>query len=775
MTQHATTQSPHALGSSRLLPSLTAGLVAGVLTIIVQVSLAALIFSHDLSGYVPGGIGLTLFGALTVGVVTALTTSAPGTVAMPQEAPAAILAVIATAVVGSMPASATSEATFSTIVAAIAITSLLTGVFFLALGIFRLGDLIRYVPYPVVGGFLAGTDWLLIQGAFEVMADASLSPSHMPHLLQSDMLIRWLPGLILGVLLVVVLRRYKHFLIIPTTLLAAIGVFYLLAWLAGISVTEAHHAHRWLLASPPAGGLWQPLSLSALGEVDWSVILGQAGNVGTILVVSVVSLLLNASGLDLTVSEDVDFNRELRSAGLANLAAGVGGGPVGYHSLGLTEIGHEMGAGTRLVGLFCAFLCGLVLFLGGPLVHLFPKPVLGGLLLFLGLSSLAEWVYDAWFELPKADYVIVILIVVTIATFGILEGVGLGVALAVVLFVVNYSNISVVKHAVSGTSYRSNVDRPRSARRLLREKGDRLYVLELQGFIFFGTAHRLVDRIRERIDDSNLPTPRFIVMDFRQVIGLDTSAVLSFAKMAQLVEEEDIVLVFTHLAPEMERQLQREVFEGEETAAWHVCPDLDHGLEWCEEQVLRVAGATGITAEPGIARYHLEDFLPASDELAASFESRGEERAEGSPHPVPPPRGEGMGSAGADRILEYVERREVDEGYYLIRQGDLPKGIYFIAEGGATAQLAYGDGEIARLRRMGAGTVVGEISLYAGSQATASVVIDQPSLIYYLSGERLRQMEEADPTAAAAFHRLIAQILSERLVDATDTIRALLR
>ncbi len=112
-----------------------------------------------------------------------------------------------------------------------------------------------------------------------------------------------------------------------------------------------------------------------------------------------------------------------------------------------------------------------------------------------------------------------------------------------------------VEHAVWGTSYRSNVDRPRPSRRLLREKGDQLYVIELQGFIFFGTAHRLVDQVRERIDDPNLPTPRFIVMDFRQVSGLDTSAVLSFARMRQLAEAKDIVLTFTHLTPEMERQV----------------------------------------------------------------------------------------------------------------------------------------------------------------------------------------------------------------------------
>lgn len=752
---------------SRLLPSLTAGLVAGILTLIVEISLAALIFSGDLSGYVSNGIGLTLFGTLVIGVVTALTSSYSGTIAVSQDGPAAVLALMAAAIVSGMPASATPEAAFFTVVAAIAITSLLTGVFFLLLGLFKLGGLIRYIPYPVVGGFLAGTGWLLVQGAMGVMADASLSFSQLSYLLESDVLPRWLPGLIFAVLLLVILRRYSHFLIIPTMLLIAVGLFYLLLWLTDLSVAEAGD-QGWLLGPFPRSGLWKPLALSDLDQVHWSSIFGQAGSMGTILIISVIALLLNASGLELTVQRDVDLNRELQSTGVANFIAGLGGGPAGYHALSLSALGHRIGSNSRLVGLFSAALCGLMLLFGASLLSYFPKPILGGLIFFLGLAFLVEWLYDAWFSLSKVDYLIVLLIWVIIASVGVLEGIGVGIVLAVVLFVISYSRIDVVKHTFSGANYRSSVERPRLYQQLLRRKGDWIYILELQGFIFFGTANKLLDQVRQRTSESVLSPPRFIVLDFRRVSGLDASAALSFVKMKQLARIQNILLIFSHLSLQLRRQLEKKVLTDEDKATWRVEADLDHSLEWCEEQMIQVFESTGITAKPRTVKQQLEKFLPRSARFASLFEYLAQEERE-------QPEQDQPASVSTANLGRYLERKDVPEGYYLIRQGDVPRCLYFIEQGQVTAQLEHKDGKTVRLRKMGAGTIVGEVGLYLGSEASASVVTNLSSTIYCLSADNLQRMEETDPETAAAFHKFIAQLLSERLRGMTDTLQALLR
>ena len=729
------------LGARRLPLNLLAGLVVGVVVVIVALSFAALVFSGELAGLVPRGIGLALYTAVVVGLVVALGSSFPGMVATPQDSPAAITALLAAATAAAMPAAATSGELFVTVVVAIGLTTTLTGVFFLLLGHFKLGGLVRFLPYPVIGGFLAGTGWLILRGSIGVMAGVSPTLGGLGALLAGDALLRWLPGAVFGTLLFLVFRRYGNYLILPGMLVGSIALFYLVLWATGVSIGDAE-ARGLLLGPLPSGELWQPLSPAELGQVHWGVLLGQVGSMAVLLLVSVVALLLNASGLELVVERDVDLDRELRSAGVANLVAGLGGGLVGFQTLSLSLLGHRMAASSRLVGLLTAGVCALTLFLGSAVLSLFPKACLGGLLFFLGLAFLGEWVWDAWFKLPRLDYFVVLVILVVIGTVGFLESVGLGIVIAVVLFAVNYSRIDVVKHTLSGAEHTSNVFRPRHQRRLLHEMGGRHFILGLQGFLFFGTANNLLERLRRRLDDPGGEPPSYVLLDFRLVTGLDSSAVLSFVKMRQLAEARGFRLVFSHLAPDIVQQLERGGFPVSGDDLVHTFPELDRGLEWCEDRLLE---------EQGIA---VEDRpRPLAEQLAASYPE------------LPDP----------GRLMRYLERLEVEAGYYLMRQGKAADDLFFIESGTVTAQLELGDGETLRLMTIGAGTVVGEMELYMDQPRSASVVAERPSVIHRLTSAGLARMGDETPDLAAAFHKLIARLLAERLDRNNKTMEALLR
>ena len=724
----------------QFLPSLTAGLVAGVLRVIYAISYATLIFSGPLSAFVSSGIGIALFSTAAIGVVVALSSSFVGALASPQGKPTAVLAAIAAAIAGAMLPAATETEVFFTIVAAIALVSLLTGLFFFVLGQFKLGGLVRFIPYPVMGGFLASSGWLLIKGAIGMMSDLSLGMAQLPILFEPDVLVRWLPGVVYGLLLFFVLRRYKHFFVMPALILAGVGLFYAVLLSVRMTVAEAG-AQGWLLGPFPGGGLWHPLDVAALRVVDWSLILNQLGSVATVLVVSVISILLTTSGLELAAKQDLDLNRELKVAGVANIVSAAGGGMVGYHLLSASMLGRKMGAHSRLVGVFSSAVCAVLLFLGAAVLSFFPKPILGGLLFFAGLGMLVEWVYDAWFKLPKSDYLIVLLIVVVASTVGFLEGVAVGVIAGIILFVVKYSRINVVKHALSGTSYQSNVERSIYHQNLLRSKGEKLYVLELQGFIFFGTANGLFEQVRQRARDPLLSPLQFVLLDFRLVNGLDSSAVLGFAKMKQLAERYDFTLVLTNLSLLMRRSLERGEVLAEQDERMRVFTDLDHGIEWCEDQFL------------------------LSDQITLVWYSSSFEAQLKNIFPE---------SVSIDDILKYFERKDVDKGYCLLRQGDPSDSLYFLELGQVTVQLDLGDGKKIRLRTMNEGTVVGEMGLYLNTPRTASVVTEMPSRIYCLSASALQEMEERDPQIAAAFHKFMARLLAARLTNNNRTIKALL-
>jgi SulP family sulfate permease len=247
------------------------------------------------------------------------------------------------------------------------------------------------------------------------------------------------------------------------------------------------------------------------------------------------------------IKRDLDLNRELLVMGAGDIAAGLVGGLLGYADISFSSLNREMTGGKRLVSLVTAILLGLTVFVGASFLIYVPKMVLAGVIFYIGLSLLFEWTYRAWFKFPRIDFAIILTILAVVALRGFLEGVAVGVMAAIALFVINYSRTSVVKHALSGVDFRSRVNRSLEQRAILEAHGQQLYILELQGFIFFGTANSLYEQVKQRVLDQDLPPARFVVLDFSRVTGLDSTGLLSFDKLWSLTKEQCIVLTFTGL------------------------------------------------------------------------------------------------------------------------------------------------------------------------------------------------------------------------------------
>jgi SulP family sulfate permease len=729
----------------RLLPGLTTGVLFGFTEVIFALSLGSLVFSGELARYLPYGIGIALVTAAVMLIVTSLASPVPGVIGSTQDSPAVVMAVIVAGIAASLPAVGV-ENQLITILVAIGISTLLTGIFFVALGIFKLGGLVRFVPYPVIGGFLAGTGWLLVQGSFGVLADIPLTFANIPALLQPDKLLVWIPGMLFALFMFFGLRRFHHSLAMPAILVGAILLFYLALLVTNTSLQSATE-HGLLLGAASGEAVWQPLVLKNLLAANWAAILSQGGNIAVLLILSVVSLLLNASALELSTRQDIDLNRELQAAGFANILSGLAGGLVGYHALSLSTLSYRAGARGKLPGLLSGSVCVVMLIAGSSLLRFFPKPILGGLLLFLGLEFLSEWVVAGWSRLSHSDYAIVLLILVVIAVTDFLIGVGVGLVAAIILFVLSYSRINVVHHALSGAEMRSNVERCAYHQRSLTSLGRQIFILELQGFIFFGTSNALLEKIRSRVADIAQDPLRYIILDFRRVSGLDSSAVLSFVKGQQLAGGQGITLVLTHTSENIKRSFEQGGLlksdpTGQVGASLHIFPDLDHGLEWCEEQLLEMERITLM---------HVPVTLSAQ-----LFDS-------------------GFEKANTARLMKFLEPVKVEPGEYLIRQGEDADKLYFIVLGSVSIYLEMGNGTRVRLQTLGLGTAVGEPGLYLGAPCTASAIADSPVSAYRLTRDKLTEMIEKDPRLAATFHEFAARLLSERLAATTRTLEAVLR
>lgn len=728
-----------AFSVAALVPAVVAGLVTGVVVVIIALSFAVLIFAGDLSPHMGTAIGMVMFTGIVVGTLVALFSSYPGSIAFPQDKIAPILALMASLIVADLPKGTPPDMVFATVMAALMAATLLTGLLLLALGVWRLGGFIRFIPYPVIGGFLAGTGWLLVRGSLKVMTGLPMTLESVPELFTGAILIRWVPGLAFALMLLVCMRRFRHVATMPVLLASGVGLFHLARMGLGVSVPEIE-AGGFVLGHLPAEVSWRPDAFIALFQADWGAVFRQAGTVSTILLISAIGVLLNSSGLEVAANQDMDLNRELKVAGVANIISAVGGGIVGFHTLGLSTLVLKMGVRSRVVGLVSASCCLVMLILGAEPLALFPKAVLGGLLMFLGLGFLLEWLHEGWHKMSKADYLIVVMIVGIVGAFGYLHGAAAGIVACVVLFVVNYSRVAVAKHELTGSQVSSNVDRSVEETRMLHQHGGRILVLSLQGFMFFGTANKLLTRVLGRCAEGGDNPVQFVVFDFRRVPGIDSSAAMSFAKMRQAAEKRGLVLVFAQMAPEIRRLLVQAGFVRDFGPTWRVEHDLDHALEWCENDLLESLD----TAEMGTDS-------SVMGELARILPDQ----------------------AGLDRLVGYMEKRDVAAGEVLLRQGDTADDLYVLEDGRVTVQIDIEGGDPVRLRTMHSGTVVGEMGLYLGETRSASVVADQPCRIYRLTGQELARMEAEAPAAAAAFHRVMARRLAERLRNTDHMIKAL--
>ncbi|HUG33115.1 MAG TPA: cyclic nucleotide-binding domain-containing protein [Acidimicrobiia bacterium] len=702
--------------AAQLTTTLATGLILALVNVLATVALSSLIFRGDLEEFLPAGIGLGLVGAALVGLIMALASKFRGMYAGMQDAPAAIISLSAVSIAGVL----TGMAAFDTVVAMIVVTSLATGLVFLAMGHLGLGDIARFVPFPVIGGLLAGSGYLILAGALAIVGAESLSDVGGPDTFGT----LW-PALALGGLLFIVTRKGWSSRTYLLLLVAAVAVFHSIAAIGGIGIAEALD-RGWVLGPFPTGALWPGFILDSLTRADWALIAGEAVSLVTILLIGPISLLLYISALEIETRTDIDMNRELRGTGWSNVAAAAVGGSPGYMYLADTVITARLVGMRRGPAVVTPVVMMMMAAFGGFALEFLPRFVVGGLLLFVGAEFLYEWTWASRRRMTKPDYALMLVIVVVIATIGFLPGVAVGLVAAVALFVVRYSRIDVVKHSLTGREHQSNIERAATDAEYLRYVGGATLILELQGFVFFGTASRILSRIRARLD--NTSELQFVVCDFRRVTGVDSSAVAIFERIALVVRERATALVLTGM--ESEQRDQFDDLVSRYRGAIVLEPDLDHGTAWCEDRLLEAAGLGAATGP----------VLPES----------------------------------LQNVLgRYLERQIIPSGELIMRQGDPSPGIYLISSGQATVQLDEDEGHSLRLRTLLGGTVLGEISLYRNEPVTATVVADTDCEVLHLSPGRFDEMCRSDPVVAAELHQFVARTLAGRVSHANLSIRAL--
>jgi len=711
-----------------------AGAVCSVLSIAYCLSYAALIFTGPLEHYLSYGIAVTFLSAAVGGTIVALRSSLPFAVAGPDSSTSVVVAALVTTVVHRLVAGGTTDLLGPALIA-MSLATGLTGLLLCVLGFTHAGRAIRFVPYPVIGGFLGATGWLMITGAIQIVTNQRPALGQSRRVFDASIAARIAPGVIVAGTLFALLRRSKNPFILPGVLLAAFVVAHIVRLLTGATLADAQAA-GWMFRLQPAAGLSLPWKAAALQDFPWTSLPSLAGDVLAVMFITIATLLLNTTGIEIATRSEANIERDLKVLGFANMAAAALGGYVSCTSLSRSILVRTVGATSRIGGLTVAAISAAVLIADPSFLGYVPKFILAGLLFYLGADLVYQWLLHSSRRLLPLEYLSLLTIAVLIIYSGFIAGVLIGIVIGCATFALSASRVSAIKFSFDGSEFRSSLDRGPYELSLLADHGGELQGMTLQSYLFFGSANRLYQHVKALL--MNQPSCRFLIFDFRLVTGIDSSATHSFAQIKAAATAYNAQIVLVNLTAELQRAFRTAHFISNDVI---IAPDLDRALESCEQQIIE-AHHTG-DDDAGSLRTWLADAL---------------------------------GNAQyADRLTEHCHRMEVRTGDVIAREGDTAASMHFILEGRIGIVVDLGDGRTVRVRSLGRHTTIGEMGLITGRPRSATIVAEAESVLFELTAEAYERIKKDEPALSQALLGYIVSVMSERLSFANRAVGVLQR
>jgi SulP family sulfate permease len=711
-----------------------AGAICSVLSIAYCLSYGALIFSGPISHLLAYGVAATFLSAAIGGAVVATRSSLPFAVAGPDSSISVVIAAMVATVVHRVIEQGGTGLLEPTLIA-MSLATALTGVLLCVLGFTHAGRAIRFVPYPVIGGFLGATGWLMMMGAVQVATDQSAALTNLGAFLNLALIGKLAAVLIVAGALHFLLRRSKSPFVLPGVLLAALVATYAVLLLSGTSIRSAQ-AEGWMFPPQPVAHLTLPWHAGALETFSWRTLPSLAGDLLAIMFVTISTLLLNTTGIELATRTEANIKRDLKVLGLANLVTAALGGYVSCTSLSRSILIRTAGATSRLGGVTVAAISALVLIADPSFLGYVPKYILAGLLLFLGAGLVHQWIIQSARQLPRVDYLSLIAIALLIVNLGFIAGVLIGVVIGCATFALSASRVSAIKFGFDGSEYRSSLDRGPREQALLAAHGREIQGMALQSYLFFGSANRLYQHVKALLAGQR--ECRFLIFDFRRVTGHDSSATQSFTQIKQAASEAGARIVLVHLTPELERPFRTARFITDDVI---VASDLDRALESCEQAIIEA---------------HQAQADDARSLRAWLCEALGDIQL-------------------ADHLAKACRRLEVKAGDVIARQGEVAASMHFILDGSVGVNVELPDGRSMRVRSLGRQTTVGEMGLITRSPRSATIQAEAASVLYELDSDAFERIKREEPTLSQALLGYVVRVMTERLSFANRLIGVLQR
>uniref|UniRef100_M4BTM0 STAS domain-containing protein n=1 Tax=Hyaloperonospora arabidopsidis (strain Emoy2) TaxID=559515 RepID=M4BTM0_HYAAE len=562
----------------------TSGVIAFLLSSTLAVSCASVVVGHGtpLSSVIAPFIDMNLLGTAVLSVVLAWQSRAPWTLGSIDVFVAPVMAEMADKISDHLHGDLTTVV--PTTIVMIALTSVVLGLVFFVMGLFRVTSIANYIPYPVIAGFLSGIGAQLMKNGVHMASSKALTAAFCTMEVQ----VLLLPAIAFASL--ARLGQYLKFpvaLSFPCLLVLSLVGFQVCATIYGASM-ETLGKEGWVFAWDPdvvaQTPMWLPWAEIDFKQVRWHTLTHECMKfLVSLVILGALKYSVATTSLSTLFGRDISPDNEMRVIGLANMASGLLGCCGGCHYLSAMGIMKQFEAHEKVPALVCAFLVLLLWTMGIRLLQFVPKFIFGGLLLSVGLHFLEAYLVTPFQFLKPIEKVTVVLITSSFLVIGMLESVAMGIIISMIELIWRIHAVGCVHHETTGALSRSAVDRTPEQTAYLDTEGSAIFVLRLQGYLFFGTSVNILERIETRIHSLAFPKLRFVIIDFGLVPSFDATALLNFRKVSTFADMYMFDIYFCGLRPKIEAALRRNHY----TQRVHLLSsDVDIVLEICENELL---------------------------------------------------------------------------------------------------------------------------------------------------------------------------------------------
>lgn len=706
------------------------GLAAMLVALPSAIAFGVTIYSPLGSSFAAYGALAGILGVAALGLVAPVIGGTNRLISAPCAPAAAVLSAFA---VNSIAQGISPEM----ILLMLALLGLIAGVIQVVFGSIGLGRLIKYMPYPVVSGYLSGVGLYIIASQVPKLLGVPKDIHFWESLLAYSQW-RW-QGIVVGaVSIIVMLLATRVTRMIPAAILSlafGVGAYFGLGMLDNSMLSLSGNT----LVVGELGGIGEGGFVAAVSD-RWQAVSGLNLQVveGLLMTALTLAILLSIDTLKTCVVLDAltrsrhNSNRELIGQGCGNIVSSIISGMPGAGTMGATLVNMSSGAVTRVSGIIEGVLAIIAFLVLGQYIAWVPVASLSGILIVIGFNMMERDTLNFLrYRSTILDFAVITAVVIVALTVSLIAASAVGVVLAIFLFIREQIGDKIVHRKSYGNEVFSKQIRVEKEMQVLTQHGDQTVIFELQGSLFFGTTDQLYTSL-----EPDLKKRKYIILDMHRVHSVDITATHMLEQIKDTLAERDGMLIFCSIPEALPSGKDMHQYFGhvgllEEQDQIMVFPELGDALEWSENQILKQASLEHDEVEL-LDLHEIELFRGRREETIGALEAS-------------------------------MEERFYKAGEQIFAAGDSDADLFLIRRGQVRILLPLGSGHSHHVSTFGKGAFFGEMSFLDKGTRSAGAIAFTDTDLFVLSREKFNDLSDSHKKFAINLLGGLARVLSDRL------------